>query len=90
MPDGAELQTRLAHVCVCLQGAKRTRVFGLPMTTPSLTDTLPDPMDLTNKLEGMLGLATLPPKLMKYMYMYILNKEYIHVEMYDILPVMVT
>ena len=69
---------------MCLRDAKRTRVFGLPMTTPSLTDPLPDPMDLTNNLEGMLGLAMLPPKLMKR----ILNKEYI--EMYDILPVMAT
>ena len=39
-----------------------------------------DPTDPTNKLEGMLGLATLPPKLMKR----ILQKEYIG--MYEILP----
>ena len=39
-----------------------------------------DPTDLTNQLEGMLGLATLPPKLMKR----IVQKEYI--EMYEILP----
>ena len=60
----------------------------LPTMAPSLAAghpapggaPLPDPMDLTNKLEGMLGLATLPPKLMKR----ILQKEY--VEMYEILP----
>ena len=39
-----------------------------------------DPTDLTNQLEGMLGLATLPPKLLKR----IVQKEYI--EMYEILP----
>ena len=41
---------------------------------------MPDPFMLSEQLEGMLGLATLPPKLMKR----ILNKEYI--EMFEILP----
>lgn len=41
---------------------------------------VPDPTALTAQLEGMLGLATLPPKLMKR----ILNREY--VDMFEILP----
>ena len=47
---------------------------------PSGATPMPDPFMLSEQLEGMLGLATLPPKLMKR----ILNKEYI--EMFEILP----
>ena len=48
---------------------------GLSGATP-----MPDPVMLSDQLEGMLGLAMLPPKLMKR----ILNQEYI--EMFEILP----
>lgn len=46
----------------------------------SSSSSVPNPTALTDQLEGMLGLATLPPKLTKC----IVNKEYI--DRFKILP----